>query len=315
MDRSVMTNTHYPLVPTMDKLDFEDIPRIGGQVFRGFTRPKTSLDFERTHADIHVQPVTRFPYPANVTIGNVESHEGAEERSDVHDIPYIDEYPDNSIVEEADKVDSNIIQKKTALKVLYKPPFKDKKRRKKQKRSPKSQRSRIVFLNPGEDFVKVHNHQSSYLSGLLHYNQGHDSDRDTPTDIQRSTESVSNPYGAVEDSMTEDGIIANQNDYYVDVGIPKPKVYAQRKRRVSSTSTSADSMTVSTKPNAFYDRLTLRENGKTDYKELVHRDSTGNVNFHARSLPCLDTVYHDSEKGDNHLEKTSSQPLYQTTKF
>lgn len=88
------------------------------------------------------------------------------------------------------------------------------------------------------------------------------------------------------------------NSYYEDIGLPvNQEDRPQSKRfRKAETIREQENFLMIKKPediaqNALFDRMTMKQKPKKLYKELVHRDSHGNISFSARTLPHLETEF------------------------
>ena len=94
------------------------------------------------------------------------------------------------------------------------------------------------------------------------------------------------------------------NSYYEDVGLSFKQIERQKSKIVRSAETikEPENVLMIKKPenaqNAFYDQLTMKEDPKKRHKELMHRDSRGNLTLLSRSLPHL-----ESDTYENSVEK------------
>ena len=84
------------------------------------------------------------------------------------------------------------------------------------------------------------------------------------------------------------------NSYYDDIGVSFEQIKRQKSMRIRKAETlqEPENLLMIKKPdnaqNAFYDQLTMKEESKKQYKELIHRDSRGNLTLLSRSLPHLE---------------------------
>ena len=92
-----------------------------------------------------------------------------------------------------------------------------------------------------------------------------------------------------------------ENVYYEDLGLSVNHTKVSRNKNIRKAETIQETGNIfklskpdTVKQNAFYDRMTCVQEPKKRYKELVHRDSHGNILFQSRSLPQLDTDFNDT---------------------
>lgn len=92
-----------------------------------------------------------------------------------------------------------------------------------------------------------------------------------------------------------------ENVYYEDVVLSVNHTTVSRNKKIRKAETIQETGNIlklskpdSVKQNAFYDRMTFVQEPKKRYKELVHRDSHGNIAIQCRSLPQLDTDFNDT---------------------
>ena len=195
--------------------------------------------------------------------------------------------------------------------------------RKLRKKSKKKKRNFLKYLaekaaSISTDIDKKERTSKTYLM----YNAAYFPDEHEEF-LTRDCQISSGPcHSAMSETLFEDdmcqGTSYAENSYYEDMGITPPQKERIRKKSDKKAEKLNETENIfkikksdTLKRNAFYDRLTLKQEPKKHYKELVHRDSRGNMSFEARSLPNLDNECNASEveNDDSRVGKERNKSL------
>ena len=111
-------------------------------------------------------------------------------------------------------------------------------------------------------------------------------------DVLRSNITLNNSYPFFED-LKQGTSTYIENSYYEEVGLPVQQSTKHKILRKAESMKEPDNIfkikkADSLRNNALYDRVTCAQEPKKRYKELVHRDSHGNMTHLARRLPNLE---------------------------
>ena len=158
----------------------------------------------------------------------------------------------------------------------------------KNKRRNKKRRKYLQNLQHNSVTEEVALHSTTDLLSLTNS----DFKRDTRNEI-KSIQGTSSSLDEKADGTGPADYSANA--YYADVGVAFSQIKRQKSMRIQKAETLEDpgNVLMINKPknvqNAFYDKLTMKQDKKKHYKELVHRDPKGNLTHLSRSLPHLES--------------------------